>query len=110
MRRVFVARHPTEAHFVRALLDGEGITAEVRGEALFGVRGEVAATPETLPSVWIVEDRQFDSAMVVIGRYEGQGTSLDPKGPDWQCSKCGEIIESQFTACWRCGTAKPTSG
>ena len=32
MTRVFVARHPTEAHLVAEFLGAEGITAEIRGD------------------------------------------------------------------------------
>jgi hypothetical protein len=24
----------------------------------------------------------------------------------WNCSKCGESVEDQFDACWKCGTPK----
>lgn len=37
MRQVFVAQHPTEAHFVKGLLEADGIPAEMHGEGLFGV-------------------------------------------------------------------------
>ena len=48
MKQVFVAQHPAEAHFVKGLLEADGIRAEVQGESLFGVRGEAPATPGTL--------------------------------------------------------------
>jgi hypothetical protein len=44
VKQVFVAQHPTEAHVIKGLLEAEGIRAEVRGESLFGVRGEAPAT------------------------------------------------------------------
>ncbi len=36
-----VAHDPIEAHFLRGLLEREGIDAEVRGEALFGLRPDI---------------------------------------------------------------------
>jgi len=27
-------------------------------------------------------------------------------GKDWQCQKCGEISELQFTSCWKCGALR----
>ncbi|MGH7830408.1 MAG: DUF7577 domain-containing protein, partial [Candidatus Binatia bacterium] len=24
----------------------------------------------------------------------------------WQCRKCGEVIEGQFTDCWNCGSSQ----
>ena len=51
MRRVFVAQHPAEAHLLKGLLESNGIPSEVRGEALFGVRGEIPFT-EAFPEIW----------------------------------------------------------
>jgi hypothetical protein len=107
MRRVFVAQHPTEAYFVKDLLEAEGIDAEVRGEALFGMRGEAPVTPDTLPSVWVPEDTQVEKALAVIDDYrrgDGQAAAADEL---WRCPRCGEEIESQFTVCWKCGSARP---
>src|SRR5688500_4935255 len=56
MKRVHVASNPVEAQFLRAFLESAGITASVRGEHLFGLRGGVPMTAETLPSVWVEDD------------------------------------------------------
>jgi len=76
LRRVYVARHPTEAHFLKGLLASQGIEAEIRAEALFSARGELPVTSDTCPSVWVLDDSQL------------------------------EELEPQFTECWRCGTAR----
>ncbi|MFH2045525.1 MAG: DUF2007 domain-containing protein [Pseudomonadota bacterium] len=108
MKRVFIAKHPTEAYMVKSLLETEGIASEVRGEALFGALGELPITEETLPSVWISEDSQLERAIDFIKRYQkGQGPP-EACGLSWKCIKCGEIIEPQFTSCWRCGTDRKT--
>jgi hypothetical protein len=104
MKRVFIARHSAEAHFVRGLLETEGIQAEVRGEDLSGVRGGVPITPDTSPAVWIVEDSEAEQAGALVKRYE-TGTGLESaSSSSWQCSRCGEQVEGQFTSCWKCGT------
>jgi hypothetical protein len=28
----------------------------------------------------------------------------------WTCAKCGEVIEDQFDACWKCSTARSADG
>ena len=58
MKQVFVAQHPTEAHLVQGILEANGIAAEVHGESLFGARGEAPPTPDTLPTVWVLDDGQ----------------------------------------------------
>jgi len=78
MNRVFVAHDPIEAHFVRGLLEREGIAAEVRGEALFGLRPEIGIASDNLPSVWIAEDAQLKAALEFVADYERTKTK-DPK-------------------------------
>jgi hypothetical protein len=72
MIKVFVAHDPLEAHFVKSLLELEGIAAEVQGESLFGLRPGVGIASDTLPSVWIVEDLRVDKSRQVIADYERQ--------------------------------------
>jgi len=69
MKQVFVARDPVEAHLVKGLLESRGIDAEVRGEALWGTRGETPLTPETLPTVWVLDDKKASEAARVVKEY-----------------------------------------
>jgi Putative prokaryotic signal transducing protein len=68
MKQVFVARNPAEAHLVKGMLESRGIRAEVRGEALWGTRGETPLTPDTLPTVW-VDDLQAPEATRIVEEY-----------------------------------------
>jgi hypothetical protein len=106
MTQVFVARHPTEAHLVRGLLEASGIAAEVHGESLFGARGEAPVTEDTLPTVWVSADEDAARARDVLADYESQKTGEEPSGAPWTCATCGESVEAQFTACWNCGTPR----
>jgi hypothetical protein len=107
VKQVFVAQHPTEAHLVQGLLEANGIAAEVRGESLFGARGEAPLTADTLPSVWVLDDGQASSARAVLAAYESRDDPGASVGVLWGCPGCGEQIEPQFTECWRCGTERP---
>jgi hypothetical protein len=104
VKKVFIARHPTEAYLVKSLLKLEGVESEIRGEALFGALGELAITADALPSVWIVEDHQLARAEEIVSRYVRGLGSPDIIGLVWRCRKCGETLEPQFTTCWKCGT------
>ena len=100
MKRVYTARHPIDAHLLRGLLEAEGIPAEVRGDVLFGARGEIPMTEDTLPSVWVLDERAAARALSIVQTHqEGAAAAA---GPAWQCPACGEELEPQFSACWRC--------
>lgn len=71
MKRVHVASNPVEAQFLRAFLESAGIAAAVRGEHLFGLRGGVPMTAETLPSVW-VDDEDAERATQLLQQLEAR--------------------------------------
>jgi hypothetical protein len=105
--QVFVGQHPTEAHFVRGLLEADGIQAEVRGESLFGARGEAPATPDTLPSVWVVNDDDAPRALMILADYGREEVPEAAHAGSWVCPGCAERVESQFSECWHCGASRP---
>jgi hypothetical protein len=102
MKRVHNARHAAEAHLVRGFLESCGIAAVVRGEWLAGGFGEL---PVDACAVWVTDDRQLAEADRLLQDFL-QGRSAVDAGP-WQCPRCGENAEAQFTACWQCGAARP---
>jgi hypothetical protein len=79
MKRALVAGNPVEAQFVRAFLESAGIAATVRGEHLWGLRGGVPMTADTLPSVW-VEDEDLGRAEQLLRQLEARARlqSVDP--------------------------------
>lgn len=56
MIKIFIAKHPEEAHFVRGLLQGEGIAAKVGGDG-------------SLAQVWLLQDPQLPLALEALARY-----------------------------------------
>jgi len=74
MSKVFIAHNPLEAHFVRTLLEREGIAAEVHGEVLFGLRPEIGIASDSLPSVWIFDDNRITRAREIVATYETRKT------------------------------------
>jgi Putative prokaryotic signal transducing protein len=106
LKKVYIAKNPADAHLLKGLLEGENIEAKVRGEFLYGVRGEVPITPDTCPSVWVMDDSDYDKALELVSTFR-EGESPNPIEVEaWRCS-CGEENESQFTECWSCGKARP---
>ena len=106
MKKVYIGKNPADAHLLKGLLEGANIEAEVRGEFLYGVRGEVPITPDTCPSVWVVDDSDYDRAMELVSTFREGAPPIHEGAGTWYCS-CGEENENPFTECWSCGKARP---
>ncbi|MGR5235356.1 putative signal transducing protein [Vibrio alfacsensis] len=98
--KIFVARNPTEAHIVCELLKTEQIACEVRGEGMFGLKGELPFGEDTDPFIWLLLPEQQLMAKAIIDAYQKQ---TERQYRDWQCPQCKEKNEGQFGACWQCG-------
>ena len=105
MKRVYIAKDPTDAHLLMGLLEGANIEAVVRGEFLYGVRGEVPITEDTCPSVWIVNDSDYDQASGLVSAFREGAPPIPEETGVWHC-RCGEENENRFTECWRCGRSR----
>jgi hypothetical protein len=109
LKKVYTATDPADAHLLKGLLEGENISAEVRGEYLYGIRGHVQMTPDTCPSVWVVENSDFDRAAELVAAIRGRNVLAPGEAGTWRCG-CGEENERQFTECWSCGRSRPSRG
>lgn len=109
MRKVFTASHPAEAHLVRGWLANEGIESTVGGEELFQARGRVPVTPDTLPTVWVNDVDESRASELLASAASPVAPSGSPQmaAASWRCANCGELVEPEFTACWKCGTERP---
>ena len=108
LRKIYVADGPGDAHLLRGLLETEGIDAVIRGADFVPLQGGSLFGMETRPSLWVLDDAVLYARAVEIaeGYATSKGTPATTAGETWQCRKCGETIETQFTACWSCGTER----
>ena len=105
MKQVHIADDPTEAHLLKGILEQCGISCEIRGEVLWGARGGVPLTSDTLPAIWIVDENKFEEAKELIEQFKNK-TLAKNAGPPWKCPECGAEVEGQFTDCWQCGASR----
>lgn len=103
MKQVHAARTALEAYLVRGFLNSHGIAAEVRGEFLTSGWGEL---PVDVCSVWVTDDAQYAAANDLLVAFLSGSFARMYSGERWTCPACGEKLEGQFTACWKCGAAK----
>ncbi|NLE61257.1 MAG: DUF2007 domain-containing protein [Planctomycetes bacterium] len=103
MKRVFASQDQTLIVIVRGLLADEGIDTVVQNENMSAVVGEVPFFL-AMPEICVVRDEDESQAIAIIERFEsGEGREQELMKP-WRCPRCGETMEEQFTACWKCGT------
>ena len=103
MKLVYTAKHPTEAHLIKGMLEAEGIRAVVRGDQLYGAYGELPI----LPTVWILDDTLAAYAERLVIEFLRGGAARKYGHERWTCARCGEVLEGQFTECWKCGANRP---
>jgi hypothetical protein len=104
LKQVHVAKHAPEAHLVKGFLESHGIEAIVRGEFLTSGWGDL---PADVCSVWIADDAKFERANELLVAFLKGTLARIHGGESWQCQRCGESLEGQFTACWNCGATRP---
>ena len=101
MRKVHTAESIVEIAHLRNVLEAAGIACLVRNENLGSVLGEIPFV-ECWPELWVVRN---GDALAARGLVDTFRRSAPAAGPSWQCDRCGELVEPQFDACWRCTEA-----
>ena len=51
--------------------------------------------------VWVIHEDDVARARVIVQELESQ-SEVSNQEP-WTCASCGEVLEAQFTSCWKCG-------
>jgi hypothetical protein len=69
MKKIYVAHDSQEAHLLAGFLESEGVSAEIRGETVFGPSG-VVPFGDAFPTVWVVDESE-DEARRIIGEHGG---------------------------------------
>jgi hypothetical protein len=88
-----------DAVLVKLALEREGIRC-------FVADTHVART--RLQGAVYVSPAAVERARQIVTRHlKGASVSEAAIAPPWRCPSCDEIVEAQFQACWKCGTAKP---
>lgn len=91
-------------HWVNVLA-AAGIECELHNRYLNGALGEIPAD-QCAPELWLVDERDEALARRVLATAQ---SGPAPDVPTWRCQGCGETLEPQFTACWRCGALRETN-
>ena len=90
-----------EAGLLKDRLEQEGVACLIRNEQLFAALGEIPFL-ECSPELWVVDEEVWPRARMLLDQWlkSDEGTA------SWLCPVCGERLEGQFGACWKCGTER----
>ena len=83
---------------MKTALETSGIQCLMRNQMTSGLLGEVPVS-ESIPELWVVDDASVPSALEIVADLKA---SPNTDGKEWECPKCGEVLEPQFTSCWKC--------
>ncbi len=106
MHMLYTADNPFEAHLLRGYLEANGIAAQVQGDVLFSMRGELPMGMDTLPSVWVLHAGEQERARLLLEEWHSNNREPSDSGDNWHCAHCGEESEGSFAACWQCGEVR----
>ncbi|MDP2924516.1 MAG: DUF2007 domain-containing protein [Candidatus Omnitrophota bacterium] len=102
MKMIFKSIKISELYTLKGFFENQGIECTIKNENLYPLMGKIP--PSESPEIWINKDGDYEQAEKLLKQFF-QKESL-PKPNAWKCKKCGEMIEGQFTACWKCGESK----
>lgn len=102
MKAVYSSLNLVEAHHLKNVLASAGIRCRMKNEELVRLAGEIPF-PECALQLVVERAEDYAAAEALVRDF------LKPRPqtrPAWRCSRCGETIEGQFTACWSCGAER----
>jgi len=97
-----------EAEVSRSRLEASGIEAFVSKDDAGGMRPHLQLSQGVR---LLVSEADVEVAREILqadAHEDSNKESSFAKTETWQCNGCGEIIETQFTECWQCGTSRST--
>jgi len=97
-----------QAEFLVQVLGSHGVDAQTVGGALTQLAGYLPATYARTRV--LVDEADVERARAIVQDFERSRKNPRPVAgaeESWVCANCGEMIEPQFTDCWKCQTPRP---
>lgn len=103
MKKLFSSPYLHEVSQLRDILQQEGIECTVANEntSYFG-EGTVS---EMMPELWLHEDADERRALEIKELWLSRSVA----GGEWTCPACGEKVDGNLGACWKCGQPRVVS-
>lgn len=101
MKPLLTSLNLLEIHHLKNVLEADGICCWIKNELLSRLAGEIPFT-ECALELHLVHAHDLPRAEALLEVWRRP----PPPGRPWTCASCGESIEGQFGACWKCGAAR----
>ena len=102
MKRIFCSPDSAEVGLLEGMLKEAGVSCVDRNEQV----SQAFPTAPFYPELWVVNDEDYPRAIRLLEAWRHPAFEIRPP---WTCPKCGEVLEGQFRACWKCGTERDTA-
>jgi len=100
MKKVYTSPDRLMVFHFKNVLESYNINCIIKNEFLAGAAGELPPH-ECWPELWIKNDKKYDRALSVLKK-----NWVVNEISTWTCTRCGEKLEDQFTACWQCSESR----
>lgn len=101
MKIVYTHENSLLVENMKNVLQQAGIETEIKNQFVRSALGEVAAQ-HTWLELWLVDDRDIESAQSIIA-----GITAKSSENDWLCPNCNERNAPSFEVCWNCQHEHP---
>jgi hypothetical protein len=98
MKKLISSPQSAELELFRNMLSDAGIHCEVRNADV----SRIVPAPSFYEELW-VSDEDYGKASEMLASWQRPPAST---AGAWTCPACGEVIEAQFSSCWKCGSKR----
>ena len=112
MKMVFTDPSVVPCDMLKGMLEGSGIRVLIKNELGSAGIGLGSPIPHmislscTWPEVWVADDDYAVAAAMVADLKQRQMSAEVP----WTCKRCGESVDAELSACWKCDAPRPAPG
>ena len=93
---------------LKGMLEGSGIRVLIKNELGSGGVGLGNPIPSMIslvfawPEVWVADDDYEVAAAIAADMKKERPATQSP----WTCKRCGETVDAELSACWKCDEPK----
>jgi len=104
MKRLYSHSNSLFVYNIKNILENNGIECRLKNDLMSSAAGEAPPT-ETWPEIWVVRERDYDTAEKLID----ESINGDPSATSWFCNQCSETNPPAFELCWKCNSERSSA-